>query len=67
MATTLAFARLKTPVAAYLARAGIGAPSGSLPVFVEVDDAVAAFRALEPDSEVRSPGAPGPGNPGTGA
>ena len=43
---SLVFARLKAPVADYLARAGIGAPAGSVPVYLEVDDAVAAFRAL---------------------
>jgi sulfate permease, SulP family len=43
---TVAFARLKAPVAAYLERAGISATGGQARVFLEVDDAVAAFRAL---------------------
>ena len=43
---TVAFARLKAPVAAYLDRAGIGAAADPGRVFLEVDDAVAAFRAL---------------------
>jgi SulP family sulfate permease len=38
------FARLKAPVAAYLDRAGIGAVAERDRVFLEVDDAVAAFR-----------------------
>jgi MFS superfamily sulfate permease-like transporter len=54
----LAFARLKAPVAAYLIRAGIGAPVGTIPVFLEVDDAVAAFRAVESDLPEAGPGAP---------
>jgi MFS superfamily sulfate permease-like transporter len=42
------FARLKAPVAAYLERAGVPVPAGSAEVYLEVDDAVAAFRALAP-------------------
>jgi SulP family sulfate permease len=42
---TVTFARLKAPVAAYLERAGIGAAVRPGRVFLEVDDAVAAFRA----------------------
>jgi SulP family sulfate permease len=42
------FARLKAPVAAYLDRAGIGAAADPGRVFLEVDDAVAAFRGLTP-------------------
>ena len=41
---TLVFARLKGPVKAYLARARVGAAA----VYLEVDDAVAAFRGLAP-------------------
>jgi SulP family sulfate permease len=52
---TVAFARLKAPVAAYLDRAGIGAAAQPGRVFLEVDDAVAAFRALAADA----PAAPG--------
>jgi sulfate permease, SulP family len=44
---TLAFARLKGPVAEYLARAGVMDKVGSAHVFLEVDDAVAAFEAEE--------------------
>jgi SulP family sulfate permease len=43
---TVAFARLKSPVAAYLERAGIGAAADPGRVFLEVDDAVAAFHDL---------------------
>ena len=43
---TVVFARLKAPVAAYLDRAGIGTAADPARVFLEVDDAVAAFRAL---------------------
>jgi SulP family sulfate permease len=43
---TVVFARLKAPVAAYLDRAGIGAAADAARVYLEVDDAVAAFRAL---------------------
>jgi SulP family sulfate permease len=50
---TLSFARLKAPLADYLTRAGMrvsaGVSAGSVPVFLEVDDAVAAFRALGSD------------------
>jgi SulP family sulfate permease len=42
---TLAFARLKGPVAEYLARAEIMDKVGSAHVFLEVDGAVAAFEA----------------------
>jgi len=42
---TLTLARLKAPVAAYLARAGVLEKVGAERVFVEVDDAVAAFEA----------------------
>ena len=56
---TVVFARLKAPVAAYLERAGIGAAAGSDRVYLEVDDAVAAFRGL-------TSGEP-PGPPDTGA
>jgi len=44
----VAFARLKAPVAAYLDRAGIGAAADPGRVFLEVDDAVAAFRRSSP-------------------
>jgi SulP family sulfate permease len=47
---TVAFARLKSPVAAYLDRAGIGTAEVPGRVFLEVDDAVAAFRALPPST-----------------
>jgi SulP family sulfate permease len=42
------FARLKSPVAAYLDRAGIGAAAEPGRVYLEVDDAVAAYRDLAP-------------------
>jgi SulP family sulfate permease len=42
---TLALARLKAPVAAYLARAGVMEKVGAGRVYLEVDDAVAAFEA----------------------
>jgi hypothetical protein len=45
---SVVFARLKAPVAAYLERAGIGTLAGSDRVYLEVDDAVAAFRGLTP-------------------
>jgi len=41
----LALARVKAPVTAYLARAGVTARIGPEHVHLEVDDAVAAFRA----------------------
>ena len=47
---TVAFARLKSPVAAYLDRAGIGAAADPGRVFLEVDDAVAAFHDLAPSA-----------------
>jgi SulP family sulfate permease len=53
---TVVFARLKAPVAAYLDRAGIGAAADPGRVFLEVDDAVAAFRALP----ASAPSAPDP-------
>jgi SulP family sulfate permease len=45
---TLALARLKLPVAEYLARAGVMENIGTEHVYVEVDDAVAAFAASSP-------------------
>jgi MFS superfamily sulfate permease-like transporter len=48
---TVTFARLKAPVAAYLERAGIGAAMRPGRVFLEVDDAVAAFRAGQSPAE----------------
>lgn len=45
---SVVFARLKAPVAAYLDRAGIGAAADPGRVFLEVDDAVEAFRSLTP-------------------
>ena len=42
---TLALARLKAPVAAYLSRAGVMEKIGAERVYLEVDDAVAAFHA----------------------
>jgi SulP family sulfate permease len=42
---TLALARLKAPVAAYLSRAGMLEKIGAERVYLEVDDAVAAFQA----------------------
>ncbi len=45
---TVVFARLKAPVAAYLERAGVSVAAGSARVYLEVDDAVAAFRDLRP-------------------
>ena len=43
---TLALARLKAPVAAYLARAGVIEKVGAERIYLEVDDAVAAFGAI---------------------
>jgi len=40
------FARLKARIAAYLDRAGLGVSADPTRVYLEVDDAVAAFRAL---------------------
>jgi SulP family sulfate permease len=45
------FARLKSPVAAYLGRAGISAAAEPGRIFLEVDDAVAASRELAPTAE----------------
>jgi SulP family sulfate permease len=45
---TLAVARLKAPVAAYLSRAGVLQKIGAEFVYLEVDDAVAAFQATTP-------------------
>jgi MFS superfamily sulfate permease-like transporter len=45
---TLALARVKAPVAAYLARAGVLDKIGAERVYLEVDTAVAAFRAAVP-------------------
>jgi SulP family sulfate permease len=42
---TLALARVKAPVAEYLARAGVIQKIGATRVFLEVDDAVVAFEA----------------------
>jgi SulP family sulfate permease len=54
---TLALARLKAPVAAYLARAGVVDKVGADRVYLEVDDAVAAFEAsrteVPPDATQR--------------
>jgi len=44
---TFALARLKAPVAVYLARAGVMEKVGAERVYVEVDDAVAAFEASD--------------------
>jgi len=46
---TLALARLKAPVASYLSRAGVMEKIGAERVYLEVDDAVAAFRS-SPDA-----------------
>lgn len=51
---TVAFVRLKTPVAAYLLRAGVGGPDGRTLTYLEVDDAVAAFRAMDPSERAAS-------------
>jgi SulP family sulfate permease len=48
---TLALARLKAPVAEYLSRAGVMEKIGGERVYLEVDDAVAAFRAGGPHVE----------------
>jgi SulP family sulfate permease len=45
---TLALARVKAPVAAYLARAGVLDKIGAERVYLEVDTAVSAFRAAVP-------------------
>jgi SulP family sulfate permease len=45
---TLALARLKAPVAAYLSRAEVMEKVGAERVYLEVDDAVAAFEASVP-------------------
>ncbi len=47
---SLALARLKAPVEAYLARAGVMEKVGAEHVYLEVDDAVAAFGLSIPDS-----------------
>jgi SulP family sulfate permease len=47
---TLAMARLKSAVAEYLARAGVLEKLGAEHVYLEVDDAVAAFRASRPEA-----------------
>jgi SulP family sulfate permease len=47
---TLALARLKAPVEAYLSRAGVMEKVGAERVYLEVDDAVAAFGVSIPDS-----------------
>ena len=52
---TLALARVKAPVAAYLARAGVMGKIGPERVYLEVDTAVTAFRAAVPGA-----GAPDP-------
>jgi SulP family sulfate permease len=44
---TLALARVKAPVSAYLARAGVLEKVGAEHVYLEVDDAVAAFEAAD--------------------
>jgi len=52
---TLALARVKAPVVAYLERAGVMEKIGAGHVYIETDDAVAAFEA--------SGAAPAPGSP----
>jgi sulfate permease, SulP family len=52
---TLALARVKSAVAEYLTRAGVMDKVGAHHVFLEVDDAVAAFEASR--IEVGAPGA----------
>ncbi|HEX5147558.1 MAG TPA: sulfate permease [Candidatus Limnocylindrales bacterium] len=52
---TLALARVKAPVAAYLARAGVLDKIGAERVYLEVDTAVAAFRAADPGAESSRP------------
>jgi MFS superfamily sulfate permease-like transporter len=47
---TVVFARLKAPIAADLGRAGLGVSSDPTRVYLEVDDAVAAFRVLGADT-----------------
>jgi SulP family sulfate permease len=47
LGVTVVFARLKGPVAEYLDRADAGALAGSTGVYLEVDDAVDAFRAAQ--------------------
>jgi SulP family sulfate permease len=51
---TVVFARLKAPVAAYLDRAGVSVSADAEHSYLEVDDAVAAFRAL-PSSAPSAP------------
>jgi SulP family sulfate permease len=61
---TLALARLKAPVAAYLSRAGVMDRIGRERVYLEVDDAVAAFHATAAAAPTgRTTGAPMPGDP----
>ncbi len=43
--TTLAFARLKAPIAAYLTKAGVMDEIDAHRVFLEAHDALATFRA----------------------
>jgi SulP family sulfate permease len=47
----LSLARVKLPVAEYLSRAGVMAKLGTERVYLEVDDAVAAFQASSPRVE----------------
>lgn len=55
---TLVFARLKAPVADYLARADIDGAAGPIRVYLEVDDAVDSIRvgSFERGSPIAAPG-----------
>lgn len=55
---TLALARLKAPVAAYLSRAGVMEKVGAGRVYIEVDDAVAAFEASRAGTRLSGDSAP---------
>jgi anti-anti-sigma regulatory factor len=55
---TLVLARLKAPVAAYLSRAGVMEKVGAQRVYLEVDDAVAAFQASRAETRPSGDSAP---------
>jgi SulP family sulfate permease len=55
---TLVLARLKAPVAAYLSRAGVMEKVGAAGLYLEVDDAVAAFQASRAETRPSGDSAP---------
>lgn len=54
----LSLARVKAPVAAYLSRAGVMEKVGAAGVYLEVDDAVAAFQASRAETRPSGDSAP---------